>query len=48
MKPNFLVIGAQKCGTSDLGELIWQYPDAFVTNPKDPYLFSHDDVWDRN
>ncbi len=22
-------------------------PAAFMTNPKEPYLFSHDDVWER-
>lgn len=47
MRPNYLVIGAQKCATSSLCHLIGQHPDVFMTDPKEPYFFSNEDVWTR-
>ena len=47
MKPNFLVIGAQKCATSSLCDLIARHPRAFMTTPKEPYFFSHDEIYAR-
>lgn len=47
MRPNYLVIGAQKCATSTLCDLLARHPDVFMTEPKEPYFFSHDEVWAR-
>jgi hypothetical protein len=47
VKPTFLVIGAQKCATTSLCDLIGQHPDVFMTTPKEPYFFSHEEVWAR-
>ncbi len=40
MKPNFLVIGAGKCGTSSLCYYLSQHPDVFLCEPKEPGFFS--------
>lgn len=40
MTPTFLVIGAAKCGTTTLCELLGAHPDVFVTDPKEPHYFS--------
>ena len=34
--PNFLVIGAQKCGTTALCAVLGRHPDVFMTEPKEP------------
>ena len=47
MKPNFLVIGAMKCGTTSLCSLLGQHPDIFMSNPKETYFFSNDEVYQR-
>jgi hypothetical protein len=47
VKPNFLIIGAQKCATSSLCDLVGEHPDVFMTQPKEPYFFSHGEVWAR-
>lgn len=47
MKPNFLVIGASKCGTSSLCELLGQHPDVFMSKPKEPNFFCYDQVYAR-
>ncbi len=47
MRPNFLVVGAQKCATSTLCEVLGSHPDVFMTDPKEPYFFSHDEVFSR-
>lgn len=39
--PNFLVIGAMKCGTTSLCELLGAHPDVFMCDPKEPCFFSH-------
>ncbi len=41
-KPNFIVIGAAKSGTTTLCELLAEHPDIFVSDPKEPQYFSHD------
>jgi len=43
--PNFLVIGAQKSATSSLCALLGQHPDVFMCEPKEPYFFSHDEIY---
>lgn len=34
--PNFLIIGAPKCGTTTLYATLSQHPDVFMTTPKEP------------
>lgn len=47
MMPDYLVIGAQKCATSSLCSLLGAHPEVFMTNPKEPFFFSHDEIWKR-
>ncbi|MDY7108462.1 MAG: sulfotransferase [Planctomycetota bacterium] len=39
MKPNFLVIGAGKSGTTSLCAQLAQHPDVFICEPKEPGFF---------
>jgi hypothetical protein len=39
MKPNFLVIGAEKAGTTSLCAQLDQHPDVFICEPKEPGFF---------
>jgi len=43
--PNFMVIGAQKCATSSVCDLIGAHPEAFMTDPKEPYFFARPEAW---
>jgi hypothetical protein len=43
--PDFLIIGAMKCGTTTLQAQLAQVPGVFMTTPKEPNFFSDDDVW---
>ena len=45
MLPNYLVIGAQKSATSSVCDLLGQHPDVFMTDPKEPFFFSHDEIY---
>ena len=45
--PNYLVIGAQKSATSSVCDLLSGHPEVFMTAPKEPYFFSHDEYWSR-
>lgn len=45
--PNFLVIGAQKAGTTSLCRLLNQHPDVYVSRNKEPMFFSHDSNYAR-
>ena len=45
--PDFLVIGAMKCGTSTLAAQLAAQPGLFVTEPKEPNYFSDDAVFAR-
>jgi len=47
MKPNFLVIGAMKCGTTKLCHLLGQHPDVFMCEPKEPEFFAKDKKYKR-
>lgn len=40
--PNFLVIGAYKCGTTSLGWYLQQHPDVFVPDYPEPRFFAFD------
>jgi Sulfotransferase family len=45
--PDFVVIGAMKCGTSTLHEQLGRQPGIIMADPKEPCFFSNDDVWAR-
>jgi hypothetical protein len=38
--PNFLVVGAGRCGTTALVEGLRSHPQVFVTEPKEPHYFA--------
>jgi len=40
MLPNFLIIGAQKSGTSWLSECLREHPDVYISEQKEIYFFS--------
>lgn len=42
-KPNLFVIGASKCGTTFMHDLLRQHPEIFMTQPKEPFYFNRDD-----
>ena len=42
-----MVIGAQKSGTSGLCDMLARHPGVFLTTPKEPYFFSHDEVYSK-
>ena len=44
-KPDFIVIGAMKCGTSTLHAQLEAQPGFFMTTPKEPNFFSDDDIY---
>ena len=52
MRPNFLMIGAAKAGTTFLAGLLAQHPQIAISNPKEPKFFStywnHGWDWYRN
>ncbi|MEM7271203.1 MAG: sulfotransferase domain-containing protein [Pseudomonadota bacterium] len=43
--PDFLIIGAMKCGTSTLQAQLKAQSGVFMTDPKEPNFFSDDDVY---
>lgn len=45
--PDFLIIGAMKCGTSTLQVQLAAQEGVFMTTPKEPNFFSDDAVWAR-
>lgn len=42
MLPNFIVIGAAKCGTTSICDLLSNHPQIFMSNPKEPHFFGRD------
>lgn len=44
-RPDYIVIGAMKCGTSTLAAQLGAQPGIFMTDPKEPNYFSDDDVF---
>lgn len=44
-QPDFMIIGAMKCGTSTLQVQLAAQPGVFMTTPKEPNFFSDDDVF---
>ena len=47
IKPDFVIIGAMKCGTTTLAAQLAAQPGIFVTTPKEPAFFSHDDIYSQ-
>jgi hypothetical protein len=45
--PDFMIIGAAKCGTTTLHEWLSRNPDIFMTDPKEPEFFSKDEIYER-
>ena len=45
--PDFLVIGAMKCGTSTLAAQLAAQPGIYMTRPKEPNFFSDDAIYER-
>jgi hypothetical protein len=45
--PDFLIIGAMKCGTSTLQAQLAAQPGIFMTTPKEPNFFSDDAIFAR-
>jgi hypothetical protein len=43
MLPNYIVIGAAKCGTSSLCHLLGRHPQAFMSSPKEIHYFGRND-----
>ena len=47
MKPDFILIGAMKCGTSTVSAYLEDHPDVFMLPGQEPNFFSHDEVYAR-
>ena len=47
MKPNYMLIGASKCGTSTVCGYLSRHPDVFMVECKEPQFFSCDDIFQR-
>jgi Sulfotransferase domain len=45
--PDFIIIGAMKCGTSTLQAQLAAQPGIFMTTPKEPNFFSDDEIFAR-
>lgn len=43
--PNFLGIGASKCGTSSLYAYMRQHPDIFLSHVKETHFFTYDEIY---
>ena len=46
-KPNFIIIGAVKCGTTSLYNALNQHPQVFFSEPKEPAFFNNDVRYDK-
>jgi hypothetical protein len=45
MKPNFVVLGSMKCGTTSLCDILENHPEVFFSRPKEPDFFCRDEVF---
>jgi len=43
MKPNYIIIGAQKSGTTTLAEMFRQHPQIFMSRPKEIHYFDREE-----
>lgn len=39
--PDFLIVGAAKCGTTSLGDYLNEHKDVFISNPKEPKYLTY-------
>ena len=46
-RPNFFVLGAGKCGTTTLHEVLSAHPHIFMTKQKEPHFFDTDTYYNR-
>jgi hypothetical protein len=46
MLPNFMIIGAEKAGTTSLAAMLSRHPEVFLCSPKEPRFFS-DHNWHK-
>jgi len=46
-KPNYMLIGASKCGTSSICNHLGNHPDVFMVECKEPQFFARDEVYAR-
>jgi Sulfotransferase domain len=47
MRPNLIVIGAAKCGTTSLHEYLNEHPEISMSREKEPHFFVEGKNWDR-
>jgi hypothetical protein len=40
--PNFVIVGAPKCGTTALATYLGEHPQIFISKPKEPHFFAED------
>lgn len=45
--PDYIILGAMKCGTTTLAAQLGAQPGLFMTDPKEPNFFSDDDIHAR-
>ena len=45
MTPDFIILGAMKCGTSTLATQLGAQPGIFMTDPKEPNFFSDNSIY---
>ncbi len=47
VKPNLFIVGASKCATTSLWDILRRHPDIFLSNPKEPSWFVRDDYQEQ-
>ncbi|MDN5870837.1 MAG: sulfotransferase domain-containing protein [Nitrococcus sp.] len=47
VRPNLIIIGAQKSGTTSLWDNLRQHPEIFMCQPKEPCFFAFDTLYSR-
>lgn len=45
--PDFLIVGAQKCGTDTLYKWLYHHPECFMSPIKEPHFFARFEPWDK-
>ena len=46
-KPNFIIVGSAKCGTTTLSDVLATYPDCCFSNPKEVRFFDLDENYNK-
>lgn len=47
-KVDFMILGAQKCGTTSLANILKTHENCVCCTKKEPYFFSHNENWKKN